>query len=129
MHRKWMEMRRMDDPDRLRGLTVTWNCPQPSRALDEFKGAWKALAGLPRSGCPLCVVGNHRRPHRPLRIEGAKLTDREVERLFVQPGYQAFATRDEQEVAGYAEAMETVFAHWNVIDLTENQSASCIAIC
>jgi Fic family protein len=33
---------------------------------------------------------------------------------------RAFATRDEQEVAGYAEAMETVFAHAESIDLTEN---------
>lgn len=33
---------------------------------------------------------------------------------------KAFASRDEQEVAGYAEVMETIFAHADAIDLTEN---------
>ena len=33
---------------------------------------------------------------------------------------QSFATRDEQEVAGYADTIETVFANWRAIDLTEN---------
>jgi len=31
-----------------------------------------------------------------------------------------FVTRDEQNVAGYAEAMTTVFAHWEYMPLTEN---------
>jgi hypothetical protein len=33
---------------------------------------------------------------------------------------KAFASRDEEEVAGYADVMETVFAHWQTIPLTEN---------
>jgi Fic family protein len=33
---------------------------------------------------------------------------------------KAFASRDEEEVAGYAKTMETVFAHWQGIQLTEN---------
>jgi hypothetical protein len=33
---------------------------------------------------------------------------------------KAFATRDEQEVVGYAQVMETVFAHADAISLTEN---------
>jgi hypothetical protein len=32
-----------------------------------------------------------------------------------------FATRDEQEVAGYAEVMETIFYAWQDISITENQ--------
>ena len=54
------------------------------------------------------------------RIEGAALTDREVERLLANLDVQSFATRDEQEVAGYADAMEMVFDNWPAIDLTEN---------
>jgi len=33
---------------------------------------------------------------------------------------KTFATRDEQEVAGYSEVMEMIFSHWDDIDLTEN---------
>jgi Fic family protein len=54
------------------------------------------------------------------RIEDAKLTDREVEHLLSNLDIKSFASRDEQEVAGYAAAMETVFTSWEAIDLTEN---------
>ena len=37
------------------------------------------------------------------RIEGVKLSDREVEDLLSRVDRQSFRTRDEQEVAGYAE--------------------------
>ena len=46
------------------------------------------------------------------RIEGSKLSDREVERLLSNLEVGSFASRDEQEVAGYAEVMETVFRAW-----------------
>ncbi len=54
------------------------------------------------------------------RIEGSKLSDNEVEKLLANLEIKKFETRDEQEVAGYAEVMETVFAHSDAIDLTEN---------
>ena len=38
------------------------------------------------------------------RIEGAKLTDAQVETLLTNLKTQRFQTRDEQKVAGYAEA-------------------------
>jgi Fic family protein len=54
------------------------------------------------------------------RIEGSKLSDREVERLLASLEIKSFETRDEQEVAGYAETMELVFQSWEEITLTEN---------
>jgi Fic family protein len=54
------------------------------------------------------------------RIEGSKLSDREVERLLSNLETRNFSSRDEQEVAGYAEAMETVFLAWPEIPITEN---------
>ena len=54
------------------------------------------------------------------RIEGSKLTDREVERLLANLEIKKFSTRDEQEVAGYAEVMETIFQAWAEIPITEN---------
>lgn len=54
------------------------------------------------------------------RMEGSKLSDREVERLLSNPQIKSFATRDEQEVAGYAAVMDLVFSSWPDIALTEN---------
>jgi Fic family protein len=54
------------------------------------------------------------------RIEGSKLSDRDVERLLSNLQIQSFATRDEQEVAGYAKVMETVFESCADVAITEN---------
>ncbi|MFC3337105.1 Fic family protein [Paracandidimonas soli] len=54
------------------------------------------------------------------RIEGSKLSDREVEHLLSNLQIKSFETRDEQEVAGYAQVMELVFMSWQDISLTEN---------
>ncbi|MBW7947540.1 MAG: Fic family protein, partial [Sphingomonadaceae bacterium] len=54
------------------------------------------------------------------RIEGAKLSDAQVETLLSNIRIRSFATRDEQEVAGYAEAMDLVFQAYADMRLTEN---------
>src|SRR5258708_5794238 len=54
------------------------------------------------------------------RIEGAKLSNREVEQLLSNHRSRSFTTRDEQEVAGYAEVMDTIFDHGDAIPRTEN---------
>ncbi len=54
------------------------------------------------------------------RIEGCKLSDREVERLLSNLAIRSFETRDEQEVAGYAELMDLVFDSWSSIPFNEN---------
>ena len=55
------------------------------------------------------------------RIEGAKLSDAEVGTLLSRAiSIQSFKTRDEQEVAGYAEAMDLVFEAYADMRLTEN---------
>ena len=54
------------------------------------------------------------------RIEGAKLSDEEVNRLLSGLDVRSFRSRDEQEVAGYADVMELVFDAWRDMPLTEN---------
>lgn len=89
--------------------------------LDEFKGAWRALGRLaPERLSNLRRVATIESIGSSTRIEGAKLSDREVERLLSNIEIKTFKTRDEQEVAGYAEVMEMIFKHWDAIDLTEN---------
>src|SRR5271154_253295 len=89
--------------------------------LDEFKGAWRALRTIaPERLNALRRVATIESIGSSTRIEGSKLTDREVERLLGNMEIKRFSTRDEQEVAGYADVMETVFRAWSDIPLTEN---------
>ena len=89
--------------------------------IDEFKGAWRALGTLaPDRLSALRRVATIESIGSSTRIEGNRLSDRDVERLLANLEIKTFASRDEQEVAGYAEVMETVFAAWSEIPLTEN---------
>src|SRR6202167_89039 len=89
--------------------------------LDEFQGAWQALGTLaPERLSALRRVATIESIGSSTRIEGSKLSDREVERLLSNLEIKSFATRDEQEVAGYAETMELVFRSWAEVMLTEN---------
>jgi Fic family protein len=89
--------------------------------IDEFKGAWRALGTLaPDRLRALRHIATIESIGSSTRIEGSQLTDREVERLLANLEIQRFRSRDEQEVAGYAEVMETVFQAWADIPITEN---------
>jgi Fic family protein len=89
--------------------------------IDEFKGAWRALGSLaPDRLMALRRVATIESIGSSTRIEGSKLTDREVERLLADLEIKKFDSRDEQEVAGYAGVMETVFAAWQHIPINEN---------
>ncbi len=89
--------------------------------LDEFKGAWRALSTIaPDRLNALRHVATVESIGSSTRIEGSKLTDREVEQLLGSLEVRRFGTRDEQEVAGYADVMETVLRSWSDIPLTEN---------
>ena len=89
--------------------------------IDEFKGAWRALGTLaPDRLSALRRVATIESIGSSTRIEGSKLSDREVEHLLSNLEIKSFATRDQQEVAGYAELMSLVFSSWQDIPLSEN---------
>lgn len=89
--------------------------------IDEFKGAWRALGVLaPDRLSALRRVATIESIGSSTRIEGSKLTDREVEKLLSNLAIQSFETRDEQEVAGYAELKNEVFSSWRDIPFNEN---------
>ena len=89
--------------------------------IDEFKGAWRSLGNLaPERLNALRRVATIESIGSSTRIEGSKLTDREVEQLLSKLEIKKFDSRDEQEVAGYAEVMETVFHAFTDIPITEN---------
>jgi Fic family protein len=54
------------------------------------------------------------------RIEGNRLSDDDVETLYKNMRIKSFKTRDEQEVAGYLEVLETVFESYEDIPIAES---------
>jgi len=89
--------------------------------IDEFKGAWRAIGQLaPEQLTSLKRVATIESIGSSTRIEGSKLSNQEVEALLSNLEIKKFTTRDEQEVAGYAEIMNMVFQHYTDIHLTEN---------
>jgi Fic family protein len=89
--------------------------------IDEFKGQWRALHTLaPERLAALQKIATIESVGSSTRIEGARLSDREVQKLLANVGQQSFTSRDEQEVAGYAEVMDLLFASWESIPISEN---------
>src|SRR5438876_9064939 len=81
--------------------------------IDEFKGRWEALKTLsPERLLALRRVATIESIGSSTRIEGARLSDREIETLLSKVSRRPFKSRDEQEVAGYAAAMDLVFQAW-----------------
>ena len=89
--------------------------------IDEFKGKWRAFKTMsPESLQQLRKVATIESVGSSTRIEGARLSDAQVETLLSNLACTSFKTRDEQEVAGYAEAMDLVFQAYEDLHLTEN---------
>jgi len=89
--------------------------------IDELKGQWiggaklnpQALGRLKRSVLITSAAAS-------TRIEGARLTDEEVEKLMAGISVAKFKDRDAQEARGYFELLENVFDSWKHIALSES---------
>ena len=102
-------------------ITITPDVLALVAQIDEFKGAWRALGSLaPERLLALRRVATIESVASSTRIEGSKLTNAEVDALLSNIKVKKFTTRDEQEVAGYAEVMELLFASWEHIAFNEN---------
>lgn len=105
----------------LRQLIITPDLLKLVAEIDEFKGTWKVTQSLsPERLQSLRHVATIESIGSSTRIEGAKLSDHEVELLLQGLEDRSFGSRDEQEVAGYAQAMDMVFEHSTDLALTEN---------
>jgi Fic family protein len=90
-------------------------------SIDQFKGAWRALGTLaPDRLASLRRVATIESIGSSTRIEGSKLTDRQVQTLLSNLEIGSFTSRDEQEVAGYAQVMELIFSHADDLTFSEN---------
>ena len=105
----------------IRTLNITPEMLNLIAEIDEFKGSWKALGTLaPERLAALRKVATIESIGSSTRIEGARLTDRQIETLLSNLEEKSFTSRDEQEVAGYADVMQVLFDSWETIAVTEN---------
>lgn len=89
--------------------------------IDELKGHWKAgvhlapqVLGRLKKSVLITSTG------ASTRIEGAHLSDEDIEKLMRGISIQKFTDRDKQEVTGYYELLENVFNSWKHIKFSEN---------
>lgn len=109
------------DVSRFDQIPITHELLSLIAEIDEFRGRWEALRTLsPERLSRLRHVATVESVGSSTRIEGVRLSDREVETLLSRLDRKSFASRDEQEVAGYADCMDLVFQSWEQISLTEN---------
>jgi len=105
----------------IKNITITPKMLNSISEIDEFKGKWTATQDLaPDRLSSLKRIATIESVGSSTRIEGARLTDEDVEKLLSKLKQKSFATRDEQEVAGYADTMDMVFESYAVITLTDN---------
>jgi|SRR6185437_8404180 len=91
-------------------ITIDFETLNLVAEIDEFKGNWKLLETLvPEQLSYLRRTATIESVGSSTRIEGALLTDMQVETLLSNLKITSFKTRDEQEVAGYAETMDLIF--------------------
>lgn len=89
--------------------------------IDSFNASWKYMVGMePERLNTLRKIATIESIGSSNRIEGNRLSDRDVESLLSRIGTESFATRDEQEVAGYARLMDTLYDNFEILPLTEN---------
>jgi len=90
--------------------------------IDELKGQWMSGARLSPQ-----VLGRLKRSvlitstGASTRIEGARLSDADIEKMMRGINIQKFTDRDKQEARGYYELLENVFNSWK--NLRFNESA------
>lgn len=91
------------------------------RQIDELKGQWIGGAKLSPQ-----VLGRLKRSTlitstgASTRIEGAKLSDEDIEKMMRGIAIQKFTDRDKQEVKGYYELLENVFDSWKSLSFSES---------
>jgi hypothetical protein len=89
--------------------------------IEEFKGRWSAGVNLSPQ-----ILGRIKRSvlitstGASTRIEGSKLSDKDIEKMLRGISIQKFTNRDEQEVQGYYELLQNVFNSWKELSLNES---------
>lgn len=93
---------------------------QKLSVLDTFRGSWKTRSNLQGQYLKeLRWIATIESTGSSTRIEGAKLKDKEVEKLLASVKITKFESRDQQEVVGYYNALEVVQENFADIEISE----------
>ena len=90
--------------------------------IDRFDASWASIEK--REGASLKQlksIATVRSVGASTRIEGSKMTDDEVAVLIEKLSISKLEERDQQEVMGYFEALDTIAENFESIDITESQ--------
>jgi len=102
-------------------FTETQNLINRISTIDLFKGKWQALEKRENKYLKeLKRIATIESIGSSTRIEGAKLTDGEIEKLLNNIKINKFVRRDEQEVIGYYKTLDLILENYDSITLTEN---------
>ena len=90
-------------------------------AIDEYRGKWNVVEKREnRYLKELRRIATIESIGSSTRIEGATMTDEEIQKLLKDVKITKFKTRDEQEVIGYYEVLELIFDNFSEIRLSES---------
>jgi Fic family protein len=106
----------------MRDIVITPDILRKIAEIDTFKGSWNS-GGIkiePEQLKTMKRIATIESIGSSNRIEGNKLNDIDVETVFNNITKKSFQTRDEQEVAGYADLLATIFDSYQDIPLSEN---------
>ena len=105
----------------LQSLTISPELLRIISEIDKFNGAWNVRNNVSSETLfHLQYVATIESIGSSTRIEGSQLNDNQIESLLSDINEHSFTLRDEQEVAGYYDAMQTVLTHYEFIDISEN---------
>lgn len=112
----------MDQGNRFtKRINLTQDILNKIAKIDEFKGLWQGSLRLSPQ-----ILGRLKRwviitsTGASTRIEGSKMTDEEIARFLRGLKVKAPESRDEQEVAGYADLIGRIFDNHRALKLSEN---------
>lgn len=103
-------------------LDLTWELLQAISRVDRFAGEWAGIERREgRSLKHLKSIATIQSVGASTRIEGSRLADEEVDALLAQLDIRKLEDRDQQEVAGYFEALDTISEAFADIRIGESE--------
>lgn len=102
-------------------LTLDWKLINELSRIDKFGGGWSVVEKREgQSLKQLKSIATVRSVGASTRIEGSKMTDDEVAVLISNLAVSKLEERDQQEVAGYFEALDIITESYADIEITES---------
>lgn len=106
-------------------LNTDWRLVNAISRIDRFDASWAAIEKREgKSLKHLKEIATVRSVGASTRIEGSAMADNEVEALIKNLDISKLEERDEQEVAGYFTALDTVASSYSSIEITESNIKS-----